>query len=268
MNRLGRLARYYWCSLKADLKATIAYPSSFWMAFLSIPLWALVQIAFIETIYGQTGDFVGFSKYETYALYGTYKIVQSLTVIFFYVRLYDLAEKIRGSSDWSLDMMLLKPIDSQLFVTTGRFWLGSISSLVVGGAIFWYGLSKEVHVFSALQIFMYLFVILLAVVFLYTLYLIVQTCMFWLDYTQAGEYLWTFYQHFAKYPRAIYHGGVGMLVNVLLPITIMASLPLEYLLGRVGVSEAVYAFLAVAGLFVFGRWFWLRSIKNYSSFGS
>ena len=69
--KLKRLLTYYRLGLIFNLKTTIAYPTSFWFGTVTIPLWALVQILFIETIYGQTDSFLGYTRYENYVLFGT-----------------------------------------------------------------------------------------------------------------------------------------------------------------------------------------------------
>ena len=131
-NKAKRLLRYYRLGLIVDLKASIAYPTTFWMASTVIPMWILIQILFIETIYGQTDSFLGYTRYENYVLFGTFKIVQSLAAVFFLNKLEDLTEKIRGPSENSFDVLLLKPMDSQILATTGSFWFGSISSFMAG----------------------------------------------------------------------------------------------------------------------------------------
>lgn len=268
MRLAKKLSLYYWKSLVYDVKAVIAYPASFWMAAFSIPLWALVQLVFIETIYGQTDALLGYNKYEMYLMYGTYKVVQSVAVIVGYVRLWDLAEKIRGSSDWSLDMMLLKPIDSQIFATTGRYWLPSLSSLLVGMGMVGYSLAQLAYVPTLVNWLLYLGVMAIATVLLYVVYLVIQTTMFWLDYTQAGERLWTSVQDFGKYPRQMYQGGWGFLLNIAVPLTLMGSVPVDYLLGKIPITNLLVGFVGVGVLFCLARLFWQRSLREYASFGS
>lgn len=251
-----------------DVKSNIAYPTTFWFATLSIPLWGLLQILLIETIYGQTNQFLGYTKYENYVLFGTWKLVQSLASFLFFVRLEDLGEKVRGTSDWSFDAMLIKPLDSQLFATTGKFWLGSISSMIVGVGLIAYGLVHEPHVMSVMQGGAYVFMIIIATFFLYLLYLFIQTWLFWFEYMEVGESLWFTFQSFGEYPRQLYHGGLSVVMNIVVPITLMAAVPVELLFGKMPLyMMGVYAFI-VAILFVLTRKFWQYSIKKYSSFSS
>jgi len=266
--KLSKLFNYYKLGFIFDIKANIAYPTTFWFAAITIPLWIFIQILLIETIYGQTNNFLGYTRFENYVLFGTFKLVQSIASLIFFVRLEDLAAKVRGYSDWSLDVMLLKPIDSQIFATTGKFWFGSISSAAAGIGMVVYGLLHEPHVIPASAVLMYTMAVLLGVFFLYLLFLFIQTWLFWFEYLQIGESLWFTSQAFGQYPRRLYSGAVGILINIVMPITLMASVPVEFLFGQIPFTTFIMYTLIVAGLFVFTRWFWQYSIKKYSSFSS
>lgn len=268
MGRLRRILSYYSLSLKFDVKTLFAYPEAFWMAAFTQPLWAIVQMIFIETLYGQTSNFLGYSKYDSYMLYGTYKAIQSLAVMIFYLRLQDLTEEIRGTSQWSLDMMLLKPIDSQLFATSGKYWLPELTNILVGAGMVMYGLVNEPRMINGLQILAYFYVLFLALIVVYVLYFVLQTLLFWFDYLQVGEAFWIRMQGFGKYPRELYHGGLGVLVNIAIPVTLMGSVPVEYLLGRIPYTMLAMYTVVVAALFLLSRWFWFFSLKRYSSFSS
>jgi ABC-2 type transport system permease protein len=268
LDKMKRIYRYFAISFVMDLKSNIAYPSTFWFAVTTIPLWGLLQILLIEMIYGQTNSFLGYTKYENYVLFGTWQLVQSLAIFFFSVRLEDLSEKVRGTSDWSLDMMLLKPLDSQLFATTGKYWLGVTSSIMVGIGLIVYGLIHEPHAISIIQIITYLWTMGLGIFLLYLIYLFIQTWLFWFEYLEVGESLWFAFQSFGEYPRQLYHGGLGIVLNIVIPITLMASVPVELLFGKMPLYMLGVYTLIVAILFGLTRWFWQYSIKKYSSFSS
>lgn len=260
--------KFYKLNFYLDIKSLIAYPSTFWLAITTIPLWSLLQIVFIETIYGQVDSFLGYTKFENYVLFGTYKMVQSLAVIFFMVQLEELTERIRGNDNWSLDMMLLKPIDSQIFATMGRFWFGSISSVLVGVAMIYYGLTFEPHIFGIASVMAYFVVVLLAIVLLYLIYLFIQTWLFWFEYLQVGQQLWFTIQEMGQYPRGLYRGSLGALMNIVLPITICAAVPVDMLFGRMPLYYLLMFAMIVGTLSLLTRRFWQYSIKKYSSFSS
>lgn len=268
LKTLKKLWGYYKMGFVFDVKSNIAYPTTFWFAVITIPLWAFIQILFIETIYGLTDNFLGYTKFDNYVLFGTFKLVQSLAAIFFFVRLEDLADKIRGKSDWSLDTMLLKPIDSQIFATTGKYWFGSISAMMAGIGMIIYGLGGGLQVVTIFNLVGFLYLVILGVLLLYLLFLFIQTWLFWFEYLQIGEALWFTSHAFGQYPRAMYKGWSGMFFNIVFPITLMASVPTEFLFGKLSIFVLGQYTLIIAILFYLTRQFWLYSIRKYSSFSS
>lgn len=267
-NYVKEMIRFHKLNFRMDLKKNMAYPETFWFAITTIPLWSLLQILFIETIYGQVDSFLGYSKWENYVLFGTFKIVQSLAVIFFMVQLDELPGKIRGEEGDSFDMVLLKPMDAQILATTGRTWFGSFSPLVVGIAMVMYGLTHEQHVIMPVGVVTYLLAIMFAVILFYLLYLFIQTWLFWFEYLQVGETLWFEAQTMGQYPRSLYKGGLGAVINIAVPLTIAASVPADLLYGTMSWWN-IFFYGAIIGILSFlTRRFWLYSIKKYSSFSS
>lgn len=259
---------YFKINFVFNLKAEMAYQTMFWFAIVTQPLWAVLQILLIETIYGHTDSFLGYTRFDNYVLFGTFKIVQSLAEGVSMARLNDLAEKIRGTSDLSFDMMLTKPIDSQLYATTGQFWFGSFSSLLAGIGMMLYGLINQNYIIGIGQMIGYLFAMLLGVVLLYIIFLFIQTWLFWFEYLQIGQELWFSTQIFGQYPSAMYTGALNVIWNIVIPITLMASVPVEFLFGKMPLINMLFYVGVVGVLFVLTRKFWQYSIKKYSSFSS
>lgn len=265
---LKNILRMYRINLRLDWRSLVAYPGTFWIAITTIPLWSLIQVAFIETIYGQVESFLGYTRYENYVLFGTYKIVQSLAVTLFMVNLEELTQRIRGTDMWSFDMMLLKPIDSQIFATMGRVWFGSLAALGVGVGMVVYGLVNGSQSITVINLLLYLVTIGIGIVLFYLIYFFIQTWLFWFEYLQVGETLWFTIQDMGQYPRNLYRGWLGILLNIVVPVTVAASVPADILLGRGSGWGLLTAALSVGVLFYLTRSFWKYSIKKYASVSS
>ena len=169
---MNNLLRYYKRSFILEVKKTIIYPFSFWIIALIWPVYSLFQIIFLETIYSQTNSFVGYSKYEAYVLFGTFTFVQTLGHLFFYRRLTEFAGLIRGNARESFDIALTKPIDAQIFTTTGRFNFGNITAALVGLVVVFYGLSHESHDLDIINFITYSAMIPLGILIYYIIYTI------------------------------------------------------------------------------------------------
>lgn len=251
-----------------DLKRTIAYPTSFWVTVFTVPLYSIVQIVFLETIYSQTSNFAGYSKYEAYILFGTFALVKIIGHIFLHIRLFELKDLIRGGGQESFDTYLTKPIDVQILTTIGRFNFGNIGQFLVAIFIILYGLTNEPHLLGIVNITSYLMTIFMGTAIFYLTFLFISTFLFWFPELQMVESLWEGFMSFGQYPSGLYHGAIGVIFNLIIPITLMASIPVEFLLGR----KPFYMFFVylsiVILLFLATRLFWNTAIKKYSSFSS
>lgn len=265
---MNDLAVYLKRTFILELKETIAYPASFWMVILTIPLYAVIQIVFLETIYGQTSNFVGYTKYEAYILFGTFMMVQAIAHILFYSRLRTLKELIRGDGQESFDLALTKPIDAQIFTTLGRFSFGSIIPFFVTVFIVTYGMIHQPQVLGIFNLAAYVFIVLIGVLISYLVLLFFSTCLFWFPELQMADALWEHVVGFGQYPSRLYRGIAGVLLNVVVPVTLMASIPVEFLLGKHPFSMFImYAAITVL-LFLLTRLFWQFAIRSYSGSGS
>jgi ABC-2 type transport system permease protein len=251
-----------------ELKKTIAYPASFWMVVLTIPLYSIIQIVFLETIYSNTSNFAGYTKYEGYILFGTFSIVQTIGHLFFHLRLADLKGLIRGGGQESFDTALVKPLDAQILTTIGRFNFGNIAPLFIAIFIVLFGLSHEPSLLNIFSVTSYVFVILMGVCIFYLTFLFISTFLFWFPELQMVEALWEAFLSLGQYPSGLYHGLVGVIFNLIIPITLMASIPVEFLLGRKSPSMLLLYLAVVVMLFILTRLFWNVAIKKYSSFSS
>ena len=251
-----------------ELKETVAYPASFWMTVLTIPLNVAVQLVFLETIYSQTADFAGYAKYEAYVLFGTFMMVQTMGRVLFFNRLSKLKELIRGDGQESFDLALTKPIDAQVFATLGRFSFGDIVPFLLTIFVVAYGMAHLPQVPDVFHIIAYVFVVSMGVLFYYLLLLFFSTFLFWFPELQMVDSLWWTVSEFGQYPSRLYRGIAGVLLNVVVPITLMASIPVEFLLGRQSFPMLLTYVIITVTLFLLTRLFWQVAIKKYSGSGS
>lgn len=266
--KITNIYNYFKASYKMDIKKTIAYPTSFWLIVIMIPFYSVIQIVFVEAIYQRTNNFLGYSHYEAYILFGTFRIVQSTGYFFFSIKLQELKHLLRGGGNDNFDNVLMRPIDSQLYATLGKLNLGNISPMIVGVFIVMYGIIQESVTLSPIGILGYILLIVMGTLIMYFTLLFLTTLIFWFEYLHVTEYFWDAWQDFGQYPTKLYQGPLGIIMNIVIPITLMAAIPSDYLLGRLPMYMVGVYGLIIVILFLFTRWFWKRSVKKYSSFSS
>lgn len=265
---MKRFLHFFGISFVFDLKRHLAYPTAFLIGSITLPLWSLVQIFFIEVIYSQTSNFLGYSKYESFILLGTYRLSSNIAYFLFYERLHELKHLIRGTGHETFDTVLTKPIDSQFYTSVGKYGFVFLSQIFIGAAFVFYGLSKEPREIQMFQIVAYVFLLVLGVLLLYVLYSVLRSIIFWVQEFEVSEGLYDTYRNFGKYPSQLYQGSFGVVLNLVIPITLIGSLPVEILLGKVPEYMLIVYAAVMLMLFLFTRFFWLLSVKKYSSFSS
>jgi ABC-2 type transport system permease protein len=184
-----------------------------------------------------------------------------------------VVDKIRKGT---LDFVLLKPADGQFLVSTARFepWhlidaafaLGLIGvalqkhyqmsgsppppaelALLIGGAIVLFGC---------------------AALILYSIWLLVVCAAFYVVRIDNLAYLLSSLLDFARWPRAVFRGAVGVVFTYVLPLVVMTSFPADALLGRLRPVEAGWAVVSAAALLWLSRRVWRRAIASYTSASS
>lgn len=251
-----------------EIKKTIAYPASFWIDVLTIPLFVSVQIMFIESIFTQTNDFLGYTKYQAYILFGTYNFIHASGHVFFYNRLAELKWMIRGDAQESFDSALIKPMDSQIFSTLGRFSYGDLGQYFLNLAVIFYGISHQGDVLNIFNIVNYVLLVCMGIFTFYLLYFFMSTFLFYYPQLQVTEDLFEELSKLGQYPSSLYKGFTGILVNIAVPLTLLGSIPVEALFGKTSsYALGIYAVVLFI-LFLLTRTFWKYSVNKYSSFSS
>lgn len=131
-----------------------------------------------------------------------------------------------------------------------------------------YGFFHEPQLLGGMAIFSYIFSVLLGISLFYLTFLFTSTFLFWFPELQVTEAVWESIQEYGRYPTNLYHGSVGLLLNLVIPLTLMASIPVEFLLGRMLDYMIILYVIIIVLLFLFTRWFWMSAIKKYSSFST
>lgn len=71
-----------------------------------------------------------------------------------------------------------------------------------------------------------------------------------------------------KFPVDVYARPVRWALTFVLPIAVMTTFPAKALLGLLSAAWAAYAFLLTAVCLALAAWFWLDSVKRYTSSSS
>lgn len=232
------------------------------------PLWFIMQLVLLEALFLHTDSFLGYSKEELFFLYGVYKLITHFGGMFFYEKLANLNGLIRGD-DGTLDMVITKPIDSQVYATTGSFAPSQISALILAFYVvinYWSVVVPEVDI---IKLTVFIIFCAAGLMIYYSTFLLISAVAFWADITGGPLIdIWLEMRALSKYQRTLFRGWLEVSLSFIFPFLLGGSLQVDYLLKDMPLIQvAIYIVVAVVFL-VIARFAWLQSVKRYSGSGS
>jgi len=172
----------------------------------------------------------------------------------------------------TLDFVLLKPADAQFLVSTAKFEPWRIVD--VGGAlvVFVYAFVKLGRWPSIGQVATGLLFLALAVLILYSIWILVVSAAFWVVKVDNLSYLFGSMFDVGRWPidvlRGVWRGTLLLVFTFVFPVALMTTYPALALLGRLDLKTAA---LALGGGIVFAfvaRRVWRRALAMYTSASS
>ncbi len=250
---------------KFNLMKKMAYPMSFLNLLATVLLVMFLHVLFIKINFNYITSLAGWTFYQVLAIVGTYMIMEGFSWILF-ANLNSLSLQIK---DGSLDGILLKPIDTQFFVS---FWRGDLEDIVriITGVCLLFLVASNIAGITFIQLFLFLLTLLSGIVIMYSVNLIVRCTGFWIIEVTS---LWLLMDKLfdnSQYPIDIYSQKlVRAFFTFVIPLAFVATVPAKMLTWKaVDWQFFGLSFLVAAGFFVLARWFWKFSLRHYSSASS
>ena len=257
----------YWLMIRNSLIREMNFKANFLLWMVVELLWFLGQIVFIEVLFQYVDAIGDWSKWEVVALVGTHQLIAQIYQAFFYVNVADIPELVRTGK---LDLMLLLPIDAQFAVSTRRFGMDNLVNALVGVAIVAFSLNKLGVTPRLDQIGFYAAGICLGVAIHYSIMFTLATMSFWIVRAQGLIYGYFNLFNIGRYPDTVFRGAFKIIFSYVIPVIIVANIPVRALTRALENPFHNFLHLAAASAFVVlgSRLFWGFAIKRYSSASS
>lgn len=263
---MGRYVRLVWLQLRASALLTAQYRWDFLLDGAVSLVWASTAIAPLLVVYqdGRPG-IPGWSFGEALVVVGWFILLQGVLEGAINPSLQSVVEHIRKGT---LDFVLMKPADAQFLVSTSRFLVWRVVSVI-------FALSVMVYAFVSMGrwpwlpgVAMSLVLLVAATVILYSLWILTVSVAFRVVKVDNLTNFFTSVFDAARWPRAVYRGAMGFVFTFVVPLSLMTSYPAEALLGRLELATLGWAVLGSAAFAFVARQVWLGSLRLYTSASS
>jgi ABC-2 type transport system permease protein len=257
---LARVLKVFWT---ASLSSEMEYRANF-VTSAMYSLGQLVGTVFtIRVIYGKGYQFPGWSLDQTYLVVAMFTLLDGITTSALSPNLSKIVQHVQRGS---LDFILLKPLDSQLQLSTRNLTPWGFPNILF--AIILLGVAGRRLGFGAMAYVAGILPIVFAVIILYSLWFAVGTTTIWFTKVwNATEVLRSVIEA-AKYPVAAYQPGVRLFFTFVMPIAFLTTVPAEVMRGSRGVGFIAIEAALAAALFLASRMFWRIALRHYTSASS
>lgn len=251
---------------KIRLQNLMMFRLGFWGPFFVDGSLFLVQLAVFDAIYASVERIGSWGRGEMILYIGTFSLINAVNMVVYFFGVNGIVGKIKSGE---MDYYLSKPGSPLLRLTFERMNPGSLPLLFFSVGIIGYGLRTAGIGVSAEGVLVYLFYLILMIVLYYEMEVLIRSVAFYLVSNARMEQLEEMGLVLCmNLPGIAFYGIYKVLFYGILPYGIMATLPVQGLIGEMEWESAVWG---IGAVFVFGgitAFVWKNGIRHYNSAGS
>ena len=273
--RLQRLKRYsltlrrFWSSA---LAAELEYPLNALIELVAV-LGNLAGSLFVLTLlYAHGRDLGGWSWNDALMVLGLYTLLDGFTSCLLQPNLSRIVGHVQNGT---LDFVLLKPIDSQFWLSTRQISPWGLPAVIAGIGLIGWSLAQSASPELWSQPGLWISRLLLAgalltaaAAILYSLWFLLAGLSIWFVKIWNATEVLRYTLVAGRYPVAAYPAALRVLFTFVLPVAFLTTVPAEALLGRASAGWAAGSVLAAALALTFSRGFWRQALRHYTSASS
>lgn len=225
----------------------------------------IVNIAFFDFIYSQISTINGWNYYQALIVLGVSSIFIGLGSASFFPFFWSFAQQIRNGD---FDTKLIKPVDIQFQSAFSWLDLEDIVSFPLGLVIIGFALHHLGFVPSLINVFLFVVLVVNAMVLLFSLATLVLSMTFkFVRVDASAAFFWSIV-NISRYPAKAINATSIFAQMFVVPLALLTSVPAEVIFGRIEWPWIIGALSSGVVLFIFSRWVFLRSVRNYTSASS
>lgn len=262
---MKRYLRLYVIFFRMAFAKLTAYRGNFFGSVLTSLGWAVFSVISMALLSGRSERVFGWSRAELLVLTGVYSIVVGLFHVLF-TRNFEQFSRIVHRGEF--DAMLLKPVDTQFLISCTVVNIASVPRVIAAAGFTGYLtmiLRNSLSIQDSLQV---VIVSIAGLLFLYTVWFGILLITVWQSHLFNLFDLLVHVTDTAKYPSEMYSELRYLLPLIVLPVSLVTTLPAKALLGKSD-AGAIWGFIVLTIIFlVVTRVLWFRVLRFYRSTGS
>ena len=262
MQRYFKTIRLFWSTAFAS---QLEYQLNFLIELLAM-FGTLLGSIFILSLFFTGGRQLGDWTWESaLVIQGVYTFLDGLTNALLRPNLTEIVNYVR---EGTLDYVLLKPIDSQFWLSVKKFSFAGLPEIILGLSIAFWAAIKSATSFSLYSISVFIVSIIIGFVILYSVWFLIAASSIWFVKTWNATEVLRALLAAGRYPISAYPVVLRFIFTVILPVAFLTTFPAEAILGELKYNILFFGLILSSLFFVFSRLFWKFALKHYTSASS
>ncbi len=251
--------------LHTSIASELEYKTNILIDLITAILSLLGSIFLLSIFFQNSQSIGGWEFEEALIIQGIYTILNGITNTWFSPNLTEIVKHIR---EGTLDFVLLKPIDSQFFISFKKINPSGFLEIILGFCLLFYCIRINQINLSPSFLSLSLITIICAIFILYSLWFFISTTTIWFVKTWNATEVLRSFLYIGRFPLNSFSLPLRIFFSVFIPIAFITTIPSEVVLG---LSQLWEIFLEVIVAIIFlmsSRKFWIFALKFYSSASS
>ena len=262
MYRYFKTIKLFWSTAFAS---QLEYQLNFLIELVAM-LGTLLGSVFLLSLFFTEGRQLGDWTWESaLVIQGVYTLLDGLTNAILRPNLSEIVNYVR---EGTLDYVLLKPIDSQFWLSVKKFSFAGIPEIILGLLIVFWAANKSGAGFSFYYLSSFIFSLLIGFVILYSVWFLIAASSIWFVKTWNATEVLRALLAAGRYPISAYPVILRFIFTLLLPVAFLTTFPAEAILGELKFKILFYGSILSSLFFLFSRFFWKFALKHYTSASS
>ena len=253
-----RILSAFW---RLNVAEELQYRANFVASVLGTTFYMATALLTLSLFFRHTSQLGGWDYWEIVVLLGVFNTLTGVIEAVLRPGIGSLVGEVRNGE---LDLVLVKPVDPQGFVSFRRLDVWRFSDIVLGLGLASYALVRLHRVPTISQLAAFALTLAAAAVVVYAIWVLLMCLAFWFVSVENIAVLFDSVFEGARYPVSAYPGALRLLFVYLIPIAWTTTVPASALTGRLRPALALVAALVASLVFAFARFVWRVALRRYA----
>jgi len=262
---LKKYLKVYTKFLHTSLASELEYKTNILIDLITAIL-SLIGSIFLLSIFFQNNESIGGWEFEkALIIQSIYTILNGITNTWFNPNLTEIVKHIR---EGTLDFVLLKPIDSQFFISLKKLNPSGFLEIILGFLLLFFCIRINQINLNLSFLTLSLITISCSICILYSLWFFISTTTIWFVKTWNAIEVLRSFLYIGRFPLNSFSFSLRIFFSVFIPIAFITTIPSEVFLGLSQVWKILLEVIVATVFLITSRKFWLFAIKFYTSASS